>query len=133
DGYQQDEYRRRRGQDGRGDRRHQVRFFFSSRRRHTRWPRDWSSDVCSSDLVGTAIRRDRSRFPAIVVMPQCRKNVWWAGSTMADVAMAALAEAQSEFNGDRTRIYLTGLSMGGYGSWYLAGKYPGKFAAIAPI
>src|SRR5437870_13800742 len=28
-------------------------FFFSSRRRHTRWPRDWSSDVCSSDLVGS--------------------------------------------------------------------------------
>src|SRR6266508_4982669 len=28
-------------------------FFFSSRRRHTRWPRDWSSDVCSSDLAGT--------------------------------------------------------------------------------
>src|SRR5439155_2886729 len=27
-------------------------FFFSSRRRHTRWPRDWSSDVCSSDLAG---------------------------------------------------------------------------------
>src|SRR5215510_15326059 len=27
-----------------------VHFFFSSRRRHTRWPRDWSSDVCSSDL-----------------------------------------------------------------------------------
>src|SRR5207253_5308454 len=26
-------------------------FFFSSRRRHTRWPRDWSSDVCSSDLL----------------------------------------------------------------------------------
>src|SRR5439155_12433047 len=30
------------------------RFFFSSRRRHTRWPRDWSSDVCSSDLPGVA-------------------------------------------------------------------------------
>src|SRR5439155_26563841 len=28
-----------------------LRFFFSSRRRHTRWPRDWSSDVCSSDLL----------------------------------------------------------------------------------
>src|SRR5215510_2391457 len=28
----------------------QIWFFFSSRRRHTRWPRDWSSDVCSSDL-----------------------------------------------------------------------------------
>src|SRR5690625_6513128 len=32
-----------------------CRFFFSSRRRHTRWPRDWSSDVCSSDLVLGAI------------------------------------------------------------------------------
>src|SRR5439155_6654236 len=30
-------------------------FFFSSRRRHTRWPRDWSSDVCSSDLLSTAL------------------------------------------------------------------------------
>src|SRR5207253_6582773 len=29
-------------------------FFFSSRRRHTRWPRDWSSDVCSSDLDRSA-------------------------------------------------------------------------------
>src|SRR5207253_4031953 len=29
----------------------EIQFFFSSRRRHTRWPRDWSSDVCSSDLV----------------------------------------------------------------------------------
>ena len=83
--------------------------------------------------IGTAIRRDRSRFPAIVVMPQCRKNVWWADSTMADVAMAALARAQKEFHANPQRIYLTGLSMGGYGTWYLAGKYPGKFAAIAPI
>src|SRR5437660_8678998 len=38
-------------------------FFFSSRRRHTRWPRDWSSDVCSSDLPGAArsLRRARGR------------------------------------------------------------------------
>lgn len=83
--------------------------------------------------MGTAIRRYRDRFPAIVVMPQCRKNVWWADSAMADVAIAALAEAQKEFHGDATRIYLTGLSMGGYGTWYLAGKYPGKFAAVVPI
>src|SRR5437660_2636571 len=32
-----------------------VFFFFSSRRRHTRWPRDWSSDVCSSDLHGEGV------------------------------------------------------------------------------
>ena len=83
--------------------------------------------------IGTAIRRYRGRFPAIVVMPQCRKDVWWTDSAMGDVAMAAVAEAQKEFHGDSARIYLTGLSMGGYGTWYLAGKYPGKFAAIAPI
>src|SRR5207253_8557284 len=40
----------------------QVLFFFSSRRRHTRWPRDWSSDVCSSDLI-------RQRLDRVVVQP----------------------------------------------------------------
>src|SRR5690625_4259216 len=36
-----------------------LNFFFSSRRRHTRWPRDWSSDVCSSDLNLTVITEAR--------------------------------------------------------------------------
>src|SRR5437660_9116407 len=36
-------------------------FFFSSRRRHTRWPRDWSSDVCSSDLNSSIASRQRTR------------------------------------------------------------------------
>lgn len=83
--------------------------------------------------IGTAVRRDRSHFPAVIVMPQCRKDVWWTDPKMEAVAMAALAQAQKEFHGDPQRTYLTGLSMGGYESWYLAGKYPGKFAAIAPI
>lgn len=83
--------------------------------------------------IGTAIRRDRSRVPAIVVMPQCEKEGWWTNPPMPDVALQALAEAQKEFHGDPLRVYLTGLSMGGYGTWYLATKHPGKFAAIAPI
>lgn len=83
--------------------------------------------------IGRAIRVDRSRFPAVVVMPQCRKDVWWADSKMGDAAMKALEAATKEFHGDPRRTYLTGLSMGGYGSWYLAAKYPGKFAAIVPI
>src|SRR6266702_8521939 len=43
-------------------------FFFSSRRRHTRWPRDWSSDVCSSDLYRVVIERGAAddRSEAIV-------------------------------------------------------------------
>src|SRR5437660_9208165 len=38
-------------------------FFFSSRRRHTRWPRDWSSDVCSSDLIDSRPTRGAPRWP----------------------------------------------------------------------
>src|SRR5690625_7798390 len=39
--------------------------FFSSRRRHTRWPRDWSSDVCSSDLRWRNLRRTHGGDPSI--------------------------------------------------------------------
>jgi len=83
--------------------------------------------------IGRAIRLDRSRFPAIVVMPQCRKDQWWSTSPMDDVAIQSLEAATKEFRGDSQRTYLTGLSMGGYGTWYLAGKYPARFAALVPI
>ncbi len=48
-------------------------------------------------------------------------------------ALAALDAASKEFNGDPDRTYLTGLSMGGYGSWDLAAKYPNRFAAAAIV
>lgn len=83
--------------------------------------------------IGAAIRKERSRFPAIVVMPQCAKDTWWLQQQAEAVVLASLTAATKEFHGDANRTYLTGLSMGGYGSWYLAAKYPGKFAAIAPI
>jgi predicted peptidase len=83
--------------------------------------------------IATAIRWDRSRFPAIVVIPQCRKSIWWAEEPMQTLAIHALEAATREFHGDPRRIYLTGLSMGGYGTWALASRYPGRFAAIAPI
>jgi len=83
--------------------------------------------------IGTAIRSNRSTIPAIVVMPQCRPNVWWMQAPMDDLAIAALNAAIKEFHGDVRRTYLTGLSMGGYGSWYLAEKYPGRFAALVVI
>src|SRR5215510_11010748 len=51
------------------------RFFFSSRRRHTRWPRDWSSDVCSSDLDCVAsVRRWAARAAAGQTMMQRVKD-----------------------------------------------------------
>lgn len=80
-----------------------------------------------------AVRLDRSRFKAVIVIPQCLKNGWWPTPQMEGVPLAALAAAAKEFKGDAKRTYLTGLSMGGYGSWDLAAKYPGKFAAVVPI
>lgn len=83
--------------------------------------------------IGTAIRKYQDRFPAIIVMPQCRKEVWWQTPEMEAMALKALELSIREFNGDAQRIYLTGLSMGGYGTWAMARNHPGKFAAFAPI
>ncbi|MGB7845157.1 MAG: alpha/beta hydrolase-fold protein [Candidatus Acidiferrum sp.] len=80
-----------------------------------------------------AIRENRSRFPTVVVIPQCLTDQWWTTPEMEEMALAALAATTKEFNGDTKRTYLTGLSMGGFGSWDLAARYPGKFAAVMPI
>jgi predicted peptidase len=47
--------------------------------------------------------------------------------------LAILDRALADFKGDPDRVYLTGLSTGGFGAWYMAGKHPDRFAAIAPI
>lgn len=80
----------------------------------------------------SAIRYDRARFPLVVVMPQAREGARWYGAN-AKQAMAALDAASAEFHGDRDRTYLSGLSMGGQGTWLLAAQHPGRFAAIAPV
>ena len=80
----------------------------------------------------SAIRGDRKRFPMIVVMPQARTDTRFSGA-MAAQAMLALEHSIKEFHGDRQRIYLTGLSMGGQGVWLLAASHPHTFAALVPI
>ena len=83
--------------------------------------------------IGHAIRLKNSRFPFIVVMPQCRKEKVWSEPDMEAQALAALDASIKEFHGDRNRIYLSGLSMGGYGTWEIAATHPGRFAALVPI
>jgi predicted peptidase len=84
--------------------------------------------------IGRAIRMSAQRFPAIVVMPQCRNDAEWsAESKMGAQALGALRDAMKEFHGDPDRVYLTGLSMGGYGSWQFAQEYPDKWAAAVVI
>jgi predicted peptidase len=81
----------------------------------------------------SAIRRAPERFPAIVVMPQCpRDRTWNEPGTMAS-ALAALDRSLREFGGDPARVSLTGLSMGGYGTWYLAAHHPERFAALGVV
>ena len=83
--------------------------------------------------IGPAIRRNPEKVPAIVLLPQCRKGMWWTHREMETLALSVLEASLQEFNGDPARISLTGISMGGYGTWNLAARYPGKFAALAPI
>jgi predicted peptidase len=82
--------------------------------------------------LGGALRRYADRYPAIVVFPQAEPGTVWQDRS-AEVALAALDQAMREFRGDRDRVYLVGLSMGGNGSWYLAYRHPERFAAIAVV
>ena len=90
--------------------------------------------LLQSDVgLGHAIRKNAAAFPFIVVMPQCRKGKVWTQPDMEAQALEALDRSIKEFHGDRERVYLTGLSMGGFGTWDLAAKYPGRFAAYVVI
>lgn len=98
------------------------------------------------DLMAKAEYREK--YPCFVVAPQCRNDKKWSevpwgekksvamdekpGDQM-NVAIAALKKTLAENPIDEKRVYLTGLSMGGYGSWELAMRHPEWFAAVAPI
>jgi len=93
-----------------------------------------SDGLLQTDVgIGHAIRHNAARFPFVVILPQCGKDKIWGEPDMQAQALAALYASIKEFHGDRKHVYLTGLSMGGYGTWDLAARNPGRFAAIVPI
>jgi predicted peptidase len=90
----------------------------------------------------------RQRHPCFVLTPQCRMDERWVDVSWADVrstpqpatptvdlaaAIKALEETLLREAVDPARVYLTGLSMGGYGTWDLAARQPDRFAAILPV
>ncbi len=81
--------------------------------------------------IAEAVRNHPDRWPFVIVMPQCPLNAHWTDPPMLKLAIAALDRESTEFHGDPSRTYLTGLSMGGYGAWELAKLYPHRWAAIA--
>jgi predicted peptidase len=70
-------------------------------------------------------------LPFIVVSPQCPLGGWWSSKQLELTAL--LDEIEAKYKIDKDREYLTGLSMGGFGTWSLAGYSPKRFAAIVPI
>ena len=68
-------------------------------------------------------------YPFILVSPQADVAAGWNSEEIFKL----LQYLKKEYRVDRDRVYLTGLSMGGYGTWDIAQKYPNEFAAIAPI
>ena len=76
-----------------------------------------------------AIVEKNPDFPFIVISPQCPEGQWWNIFLLKGMIDDVLAK----YNVDKSRVYLTGLSMGGFGSWELATTFPDYFAAVAPI
>ena len=68
------------------------------------------------------------KFPFILVSPQSPGRGW-----NPDTLSALLDDVEKNYRVDKNREYLTGLSMGGYGTWALAAAQPHRFAAVAPI
>jgi predicted peptidase len=84
--------------------------------------------------IGNHIKGRREKtFPAIVVIPQAETRGWQADGPNGKRAIAMLDEVMKEYKTDPARVYLTGLSMGGYGTWHAAFTYPDRWAAIVPI
>jgi len=81
--------------------------------------------------LAEAVRNHPDRWPFVIVMPQCPETSHWTDPAMLGLAMAALDQESSEFHGDPSRTFLTGLSMGGYGAWELARLHPHRWAAIS--
>jgi predicted peptidase len=72
---------------------------------------------------------ENPEFPFVVVSPQCPAGQRWD----SELLLALLDGVVKKHRVDRKRIYLTGLSMGGFGTWNLGLTHPDRFAAIAPI
>jgi predicted peptidase len=83
---------------------------------------------------------NRTKYPCFVLVPQCPAGENWTYPDWYQEPKEPLSSVVKLIDSlkslpfiDASRIYITGLSMGGYGTWYLLTKYPDKFAAAIPI
>ena len=83
--------------------------------------------------LGPFVEARHGDFPFVVLFPQCPSGQFWAEPVQQARVLRILDDAMPRVHGDAERVYLTGNSMGGYGTWLIAAEHPEKFAAIAPI
>ena len=87
------------------------------------------------------IRPERRRaYPCFLIAPQCGQRCWWSDkspgqeiSFYLEAVMAMLDAVLSSQPADPERVYATGISMGGFGVWDLAGQFTDRLAAAVPI
>lgn len=89
--------------------------------------------VPTNGAGGTLVRHYLARVPAIILLPQCRSTSYWSDPIMDEMVMRELAQTTEEFQADANRVYLIGVSMGGYGVWHLSMQHPKTFAALVSI
>lgn len=83
--------------------------------------------------IGPAIKKQEKSFPFLVVIPRAEGFGWGADTANAKRALAMLDETMKAYKTDAKRVYLTGLSMGGMGTWSISQAHPERWAAIVPI
>lgn len=88
-------------------------------------------DLSKVDLLGFSEYLSKNDAECNIIMPQCPENTFWAAHVESIVRF--IERAIKEFGADPDRVYLTGMSMGGFGTWYTAMERPDLFAAIAPV
>lgn len=89
-------------------------------------------DLHKVDIHGLSrILGEDAAYPCLFVMPQCPEDSFWAAEIYN--IHSFILKIINYFQVDSGRVYLTGLSMGGFGTWLTACRFPKTFAAIAPI
>lgn len=92
--------------------------------------KNWERNCCANSVLAKPAMREK--YPCFVVAPTCDKRSFWAGERLADV-FELVEHLQKELPVDSDRTYVTGQSMGGYGTFAAIVNRPKLFAAAAPV
>ncbi len=90
--------------------------------------------VISSGLPAVlALGEQPEGFEFVVISPQAQPGTTWFAEGQLETVDAVIQETLDTYLIDEDRVYLTGLSMGGYASWHLASQFPHRFAAMSSL